>query len=207
MSGSPVACRMSGQYLRKHAQIAVAPLQIGRGVQNKVLEAMAMGLPVVATPQAREGLDFCQDDELLTAASPAEFAAAIGRVLDRSPGGDPRGDAGGDAEAASGRGRGRASSATMAGKRLWRASTGCSLPSRRPPLPRPAPRASKPFPLAREPPMTVQTPKIVLPIATPSALRDWLPTLLGITAFCALFGVAFQHEIAGAIRVERSDCV
>ena len=68
----------------KHAQIAVAPLQIGRGVQNKVLEAMAMGLPVVATPQAREGLDSCQDDELLTAASPAEFAAAIGRVLSQS---------------------------------------------------------------------------------------------------------------------------
>jgi len=69
----------------KHAQLAVAPLQIGRGVQNKVLEAMAMGLPVVATPQAREGLDACRDDELLTATSPAEFAAAIGRVLDENP--------------------------------------------------------------------------------------------------------------------------
>jgi glycosyltransferase involved in cell wall biosynthesis len=43
---------------------------------------MAMGLPVVATPQAREGLDACTDDEILTAASPADFAAAIGRVLD-----------------------------------------------------------------------------------------------------------------------------
>jgi exosortase A len=50
--------------------------------------------------------------------------------------------------------------------------------------------------------MTVHTtPKIGLPIATPSTLRGWLPTLLGIAAFCALFGVAFQHEIAGAIRV------
>jgi sugar transferase (PEP-CTERM/EpsH1 system associated) len=66
----------------KHARVAVAPLQIGRGVQNKVLEAMAMGLPVVATPQAREGLDACGDDELLTATTPADFAAAIDGVLD-----------------------------------------------------------------------------------------------------------------------------
>ena len=72
----------------KHARVAVAPLQIGRGIQNKVLEAMAMGVPVVATPQAREGLDACTDDEILTAASPADFAAAIGRVLDGDAGGD-----------------------------------------------------------------------------------------------------------------------
>src|SRR3954453_6865188 len=85
-------------YLR-HARVAVAPLQIGRGVQNKVLEAMAMGLPVVATPQAREGLDACQDDELLTATSPAEFAAAIGRVLDSSPRGGPGSDIGAQARA------------------------------------------------------------------------------------------------------------
>jgi sugar transferase (PEP-CTERM/EpsH1 system associated) len=64
----------------KHARVAVAPLQIGRGVQNKVLEAMAMGLPVVVTPQAREGLDAC-DDELLTAATPADFSTAIADVL------------------------------------------------------------------------------------------------------------------------------
>jgi len=49
-------------------------------------------VPVVATPQAREGLDACTDDEILTAASPADFAAAIGRVLD----GDAEGDAGVD---------------------------------------------------------------------------------------------------------------
>ena len=49
--------------------------------------------------------------------------------------------------------------------------------------------------------MTVQTPKIGLPIASPSALRVWIPTLLWIAAVCAAFGVAFQHEIAGAVRV------
>ncbi len=40
-----------------HASVAVAPLRIGRGVQNKVLEAMAMALPVVATPEATQELD------------------------------------------------------------------------------------------------------------------------------------------------------
>lgn len=38
------------------ATIAIAPLRLARGVQNKVLEALSMGLPVVATPQAAQGL-------------------------------------------------------------------------------------------------------------------------------------------------------
>lgn len=45
-------------------------------------KAGAMGLPAAAMPQAREALGACQDDELLTATSPADFAAAIGRALD-----------------------------------------------------------------------------------------------------------------------------
>jgi sugar transferase (PEP-CTERM/EpsH1 system associated) len=43
------------QYMCK-ADVFVAPLRIARGVQNKVLEALASGLPVVATPQAVKGL-------------------------------------------------------------------------------------------------------------------------------------------------------
>lgn len=39
-----------------HARLAVAPLRIARGVQNKVLEAMAMAKPLVATPAAIEGI-------------------------------------------------------------------------------------------------------------------------------------------------------
>src|SRR5690606_11948467 len=38
------------------ASVCVAPLHIARGVQNKVLEAMAMARPVVCTPQALEGI-------------------------------------------------------------------------------------------------------------------------------------------------------
>ena len=68
-------------YLR-YASAVVAPLRIGRGIQNKVLEAMAMGAPVVVTPQAREGLDQCNADELLTANDPAAFANALVAILD-----------------------------------------------------------------------------------------------------------------------------
>ncbi|MBW8897819.1 MAG: TIGR03087 family PEP-CTERM/XrtA system glycosyltransferase, partial [Massilia sp.] len=40
-----------------HAAVSVAPLRIARGIQNKVLEAMAMATPVVVSPQALEGID------------------------------------------------------------------------------------------------------------------------------------------------------
>jgi sugar transferase (PEP-CTERM/EpsH1 system associated) len=69
-----------------HATAVVAPLQIARGIQNKVLEAMAMGAAVVVTPQAREGLDHCRDNELFTAATAADFAEAIVRILDGEAG-------------------------------------------------------------------------------------------------------------------------
>ena len=39
-----------------HASLAVAPLRIARGIQNKVLEAMAMEKIVIASPQAMEGI-------------------------------------------------------------------------------------------------------------------------------------------------------
>lgn len=70
-----------------HAALAVAPLRIARGVQNKVLEAMAMARPVVATPQAFEGLRAQADAELLVAGDAAGFAEAVAAVLDgRHPG-------------------------------------------------------------------------------------------------------------------------
>ncbi|MGL4463259.1 MAG: glycosyltransferase, partial [Planctomycetia bacterium] len=39
------------------ATLAVAPLRVARGIQNKVLEALAAGVPVVASPAAARGLD------------------------------------------------------------------------------------------------------------------------------------------------------
>jgi sugar transferase (PEP-CTERM/EpsH1 system associated) len=64
-----------------HAGVAVAPLRIARGIQNKVLEAMAMGRPVVATTAAFEGLDATPGEHLLVAESADGFAAAVQQVL------------------------------------------------------------------------------------------------------------------------------
>lgn len=49
------------------ASVCVIPLRVARGVQNKVLEAMAMGVPVVASPGAAEGIDATPGDDLLVA--------------------------------------------------------------------------------------------------------------------------------------------
>lgn len=60
-----------------HAACAVAPLRIARGVQNKVLEAMAMARPVVATPQAAEGIRARAGRDFVEARDAAAFAAAV----------------------------------------------------------------------------------------------------------------------------------
>jgi sugar transferase (PEP-CTERM/EpsH1 system associated) len=64
------------------AALTVAPLRIARGTQNKILEAMAMGVPVVCSSVAAGGVDAVPDEHLLTADSPAEQCAAILRILD-----------------------------------------------------------------------------------------------------------------------------
>ncbi len=68
-------------YLRA-AAVAVVPLRIARGVQNKVLEAMAMALPVVATPGAHGGIDARVGRHLLVEDDPARFAAAVVALLE-----------------------------------------------------------------------------------------------------------------------------
>jgi sugar transferase (PEP-CTERM/EpsH1 system associated) len=65
-----------------HAALAVAPLRIARGTQNKVLEAMAMGRPVVATPQAFAGLRAQPGRDLLVGADAPALAALVAEVLD-----------------------------------------------------------------------------------------------------------------------------
>lgn len=68
-----------------NAAIAVAPLHVARGVQNKVLEALAARLPCVVTPNVLAGLP----TEVLSACEPAPdaigFANAMIRLLNRSP--------------------------------------------------------------------------------------------------------------------------
>lgn len=65
-----------------HADVAVAPLRIARGIQNKVLEAMALGTPVVASPQAYEGVRATAGRDLLVADGAEATAQAIFAVLD-----------------------------------------------------------------------------------------------------------------------------
>lgn len=59
------------------ADIVVAPLLVARGIQNKVLEAMAMGKPVVASQPAFEGIEALPGRDLLVADDPAEAVAAL----------------------------------------------------------------------------------------------------------------------------------
>jgi glycosyltransferase involved in cell wall biosynthesis len=63
------------------AAVAVAPLLYGAGIQNKVLEAMACGAPVVASPQASQSLAARPGEDFLVAGTPAQFAAAILSLL------------------------------------------------------------------------------------------------------------------------------
>jgi sugar transferase (PEP-CTERM/EpsH1 system associated) len=67
------------------AAVAVAPLRIARGVQNKVLEAMAMARPVVASPQALAGLGDRPDLPALRATSTSEWVGSLCDLLDDPP--------------------------------------------------------------------------------------------------------------------------
>jgi glycosyltransferase involved in cell wall biosynthesis len=64
------------------AQVAVCPLPYAVGIQNKVLEAMALGTPVVASSSASAGLQVVPSRDLLVADDPEAFAAATLRLLD-----------------------------------------------------------------------------------------------------------------------------
>jgi sugar transferase (PEP-CTERM/EpsH1 system associated) len=62
--------------------LTVAPLTIARGTQNKILEAMAMGVPVVCSRIAAGGVDAVPGEHLLAADTPAEVRDAILHLLD-----------------------------------------------------------------------------------------------------------------------------
>jgi sugar transferase (PEP-CTERM/EpsH1 system associated) len=66
----------------RSAAVAVVPLRIARGVQNKVLEALAMGKATVASPQALAGLRANPGVPVLEATTPAEWADAVTGLLD-----------------------------------------------------------------------------------------------------------------------------
>ncbi|MBB3294940.1 glycosyltransferase involved in cell wall biosynthesis [Mitsuaria sp. BK045] len=62
--------------------VGVCPLRLGAGVQNKVLEYMALGLPTVSTTMGLEGFHAEHGRDLLVADSTEDLATAVVRLLD-----------------------------------------------------------------------------------------------------------------------------
>lgn len=63
------------------AAVSVCPVRIGAGIQNKVLESMAMGIPVVTTTVGAEGLLSIDGQHFTIADSPPEFSAVVMDIL------------------------------------------------------------------------------------------------------------------------------
>ena len=68
----------------KRASLVVVPLELGAGTRLKVLEAFALGVPVVSTPLGAEGIE-CEHDRDLVLAEPAGMAQAIVDLLGDAP--------------------------------------------------------------------------------------------------------------------------
>lgn len=66
----------------RHASVVVAPLRFGAGTQNKVLEAMAMGVPVVCTRIGFEGLQVKTGEGVMLGSTDAEFIEKVLYLLD-----------------------------------------------------------------------------------------------------------------------------
>lgn len=93
-SPTPAVRALAGQYVNvtgtvpdvrpylQHAAAVVAPLRLARGVQNKVLEAMAMARPVVAARTCASVLDVEPGVHLAAAETPDDYVNEVSRLLD-----------------------------------------------------------------------------------------------------------------------------
>ena len=63
------------------AAVNVAPLNIARGTQNKILESMALGVPVVASELASQGIDAIAGEHLMVAKTASDYATAVSRLM------------------------------------------------------------------------------------------------------------------------------
>ena len=68
----------------RQAKVCVVPLRAGGGTRIKILEAMALGRPVVSTSLGCEGLEVDNDQQLMIADTPGEFAEAVVHLLNDS---------------------------------------------------------------------------------------------------------------------------
>jgi polysaccharide biosynthesis protein PslH len=64
------------------SKVCVVPLRVGGGTRLKVLEALALGTPIVSTSKGIEGLEVSDGEELLVSDDPQGFAHAVGRLFD-----------------------------------------------------------------------------------------------------------------------------
>jgi sugar transferase (PEP-CTERM/EpsH1 system associated) len=64
-----------------NADVAVIPLKVGGGTRLKILEAMAMGIPVISTKLGAEGLDVKEDENILIADDHEDFAQKIYEII------------------------------------------------------------------------------------------------------------------------------
>jgi glycosyltransferase involved in cell wall biosynthesis len=67
------------------ADVAVDPLRIGAGLQNKILEALACGVPMVSTTLGNEGIGAAREREILLADTPDRFASEVVRLMTDDP--------------------------------------------------------------------------------------------------------------------------
>ena len=66
-------------YLR--GKVFIAPMFIGTGLQNKLIESMALGVPCITTPLANNALKAKPNNEILVANTKEEFAQAVTKLL------------------------------------------------------------------------------------------------------------------------------
>ena len=78
-------------YLRR-AAVSIAPLRVARGIQNKVLEALAMGLPTVGTTSATQGVEGTPGTDYIVADEARDFADAVIQLLEDPAEGRALGD-------------------------------------------------------------------------------------------------------------------
>ena len=60
----------------------MAPLAIARGTQNKILEGMALGVPVISSALAARGVDAIPGEHLLTATTAEDYVKQVSRLFD-----------------------------------------------------------------------------------------------------------------------------